>query len=112
LKEGRLTKERLCFGTFCTIPQSYLPRENTTVVKPIKVTISRIYASDIDYESTLSSLGDEGKGFLSKFIGELGLLGLLSYPLVYKYHLKLMHSISIPSPSASELEAFVDFFAV
>ena len=85
--------------------ESYLPRENTTVVKPIKVTISRIYAGDIDYESTFSSLGDEGKGFLSKFIGELGLLCLLSYPLVYKYYLKLMHSISIPSPSASELEA-------
>jgi len=85
--------------------ESYLLRANTTVIKPSEDTISRLHAGDIDNASTLCGLRDDGKGLLSEFIGELGLLGLLTSPLVYKYCLQLMHSISIPRPSASELEA-------
>ena len=85
--------------------ESYLLRANTTLIKPSEVTISHLHAGDIDNASTLCGLRDEGKCLLSEFIGELGLLGLLSSRVVYEYCLRLMHSISIPRPSASELEA-------
>ena len=54
---------------------------------------------------TLGSLEHKERLLLVEFVGELGAREILTYQVIHEYLNKLLHSIAVPTPNPSELEA-------